>query len=208
MDRTLVDDSATLPDMDLPENLRTLGPTFHAALEYAQVVHAAQVRKDTDIPYVRHVLAVAELVVDDGGDEIEAIAALLHDAAEDQGGRLRLNDIEHRFNTRVAEIVEGCSEWIEEPDQGSADKPSWCDRKREYINRIANEADHSILRVSLADKVNNSTTTVADLEKSGTDMLTRFNAGAIDQLWYYRGLESAFRGRGSKALHQKLLTAV
>jgi (p)ppGpp synthase/HD superfamily hydrolase len=102
-----------------------LGPDYHRALEYATIIHAAQVRKGTGTAYITHPVAVAELVVSDGGTETAAIAALLHDAVEDQGGRRRLDDIERRFGARVAEIVAGCSEWIQERHQKSADEPSW-----------------------------------------------------------------------------------
>lgn len=92
-----------------------LAPDYARALDYAQIIHVAQLRKGTDTPYITHPIAVAELVLEHGGSESEAVAALLHDAVEDQGGRLRLNDIERRFGERVAEIVAGCSEWIQEP---------------------------------------------------------------------------------------------
>lgn len=185
-----------------------LSPAHEAALEYATTIHAAQVRKGTDTPYITHPIAVAELVLNDGGTETEAIAALLHDAVEDQGGRRRLDDIERRFGARVAEIVAGCSEWIEEPDQTSADKPSWCERKHAAIAHIAADTDESILRVSLVDKLHNARAIVADLDAHGPAMLSRFNAAPIDLLWYYRGLVRAFRHRGSAALHAELTDTV
>src|SRR5215468_3319350 len=96
---------------------------FDRALVYARETHAEQMRKGTDIPYVSHLLAVASLVLEDGGDEDEAIAALLHDAVEDQGGDQRLNDVRSRFGDRVAAIVESCSDSSEQP------KPPWRTRK-------------------------------------------------------------------------------
>ena len=185
-----------------------LGAAYASALEYAAIAPAAQVRKGGDTPYITHLEAVAELVLEDGGTETEAIAALLHDAVEDQGGRRRLEDIRHRFGPRVAEIVEGCTEWIEEPGQTSADKPSWCQRKTAAIAHVAAETDRSVLRVSLADKEHNARSIAADLESHGPRMLSRFNAGPIDLLWYYRGLVDAFRERGSPALHTQLADAV
>ncbi|MEP7378010.1 MAG: DUF429 domain-containing protein [Chloroflexota bacterium] len=185
-----------------------LGPAYRAALEYATIAHAAQVRKGTDTPYITHPVAVAELVLRDGGTETEAVAALLHDTVEDQGGRRRLDDVEHRFGWRVAQIVAGCSEWIQEPGQGPDDKPDWCERKGAAIAHIAAETDESILRVALADKLHNSREIVADLKTHGPAMLTRFNAGPIDLLWYYRGLVRAFRQRGSFALHRELAETI
>ncbi len=186
----------------------SLGEAYHAALEYATIIHAAQVRKGSDTPYVEHPIAVAELVVEHGGTETEAIAALLHDAVEDQGGRRRLEDIEHRFGARVAEIVAGCSDWIQEPGQSEADEPSWCERKVAAIAHVREETDESILRVSLADKVHNAGAIVADLGHQGPAMLTRFNAAPIDLLWCYRGLGGAFRERGLPALHSQLADKV
>jgi predicted RNase H-like nuclease len=186
----------------------SLGEAYHAALEYATIIHAAQVRKGTDTPYIEHPIAVAGLVLEHGGTETEAIAALLHDAVEDQGGRRRLDDIERRFGARVAEIVAGCSDWIQEPGQSEADEPSWCERKVAAIAHVREETDESILRVSLADKVHNAGAIVADLGQQGPAMLTRFNAAPIDLLWYYRGLVNAFRERGLPALHRSLADAV
>ncbi len=173
---------------------------YERALEYARIIHAAQRRKGTDIPYITHPVAVAELVLGHGGSQEEAIAALLHDAAEDQGGRLRLDDIRERFGERVATIVEGCTDWIMEPDKTEKDKLDWRPRKEAYISHIADETDESILLVSLADKVHNAGAIVADLETHGPDMMERFNAGAQDVLWYYRSLAEVFRARGNPQL--------
>lgn len=186
----------------------SLGDAYYAALEYATIAHAAQVRKGTTRPYIEHPIAVAELVMEDGGTETEAIAALLHDAVEDQGGRRRLDDIERSFGGRVAEIVAGCSEWIEEPHQTPADKPSWCERKTTSIEHIEAETDEAILRVTLADKVHNAGAIVADLRPQGAAMLDCFNAAPIDILWYYRRLVDAFGERGSPALHSTLTDTV
>jgi (p)ppGpp synthase/HD superfamily hydrolase len=101
-----------------------LTPQFEDALLYAARIHALQKRKGTDIPYIAHLLAVTALVLENGGGADDAIAALLHDAAEDQGGRPRLDDIRRRFGDRVAKIVEGCSDTFEDP------KPPWRPRKR------------------------------------------------------------------------------
>jgi (p)ppGpp synthase/HD superfamily hydrolase len=181
-------------------NSSLTGSDYERALEYARIIHAAQRRKGTDIPYITHPEAVAELVLGHGGSEEEAIGALLHDAAEDQGGRLRLDDIRERFGERVATIVEGCTDWIMEPDKTEKDKLDWRPRKEAYISHIADETDESILLVSLADKVHNAGAIVADLETHGPDMMERFNAGAQDVLWYYRSLAEVFRTRGNPQL--------
>jgi predicted RNase H-like nuclease len=191
-----------------PRHARSGGPDYQGALEYATITHAAQVRKGTDTPYIEHPKAVAELVLDHGGTETEAIAALLHDAVEDQGGRRRLDDIEQRFGPDVARIVAGCSDWIREPDQSASDEPSWCERKRAALAKIAAETDESILRVSLADKVHNASSIAADLRVGGQGVMSRFSAAPTDLLWYYRGLVGAFRERGPATLHRQLTDAV
>lgn len=166
---------------------------FEEAFAYAAHVHAAQTRKgDAGIPYVGHLLGVCSLVLEDGGDEDEAIAALLHDAPEDQGGRPVLDEIRERFGERVARIVEGCSDTLEQ------DKPPWAERKARYLAHLE-AAEPSVLRVSIADKVYNLGSTVADLRVDGAKVWERFNARADDQLWYYGSLLDVFRRRNASA---------
>ncbi len=165
-----------------------LGPRFEAALLHAVHVHGGQRRKGTSIPYVSHLLGVASLVLDDGGDEDEAIAALLHDAAEDQGGQDRLDDIATRFGERVARIVDGCSDTFETP------KPDWLVRKKAYVERLEHEpAD--VLKVSLADKLYNARAIVRDVDSLGPTVWRRFNAAPLDLAWYYRALAEVFGRR-------------
>jgi predicted RNA-binding Zn-ribbon protein involved in translation (DUF1610 family) len=194
--------------IDQPMNEHDPMTNYDRALAYAHAAHAGQLRKGTSTPYISHPIAVAELVRQHGGTQTEAIAALLHDTVEDQGGRARLDDIEQRFGARVAQIVAACSEWIEEPHQTSADKPSWDERKRAAITRLEAETDESVLRVALADKLHNARSIVADLEVHGPQMLTRFNAPPDELLWYYRRLVDAFRGKGLEELHQEFEAAV
>ena len=97
---------------------------FDRALLYATHVHGGQVRKETSIPYVAHLLAVAATVLEYGGDEDLAIAALLHDSAEDRGGGERLDDVRNRFGERVAQIVEGCSDSLADTSKGER-KADW-----------------------------------------------------------------------------------
>jgi (p)ppGpp synthase/HD superfamily hydrolase len=144
--------------------MTALGPRFDEALAYAADAHAGQVRKGTSIPFVAHLLAVTALVLEDDGDEDHAIAALLHDAPEDAGGRDRLDDIRRRFGDRVADIVEACSDTFEVP------KPAWRPRKERYLTHLETAPD-DVLRVSLADKVHNlrrsCSTTSASATRSG-----------------------------------------
>src|SRR6476646_2241794 len=107
-----------------------LGPKFEDAVRYVVIAHAAQKRKDTQIPYVAHLLAVSALVLEAGGTEEQAIAALLHDAAEDCGGQPRLDDIRHRFGDEIADIVEACSDSLTED---AAEKAPWKERKAQYL---------------------------------------------------------------------------
>ena len=104
---------------------------FDRALLYATHVHGGQVRKKTVIPYVAHLLAVSATVLEYGGDEDQAIAGLLHDAAEDQGGEPRLNDIRNRFGERVADIVQACSDSMADTAAGQP-KEDWNVRKERY----------------------------------------------------------------------------
>ncbi len=168
---------------------RKLGERFEEALVYSARIHDAQVRKASDVPYVSHLLGVAALVLEDGGDEDEAIGALLHDAAEDQGGRERLEDIRRRFGDRVAAIVDGCTDTYETP------KPDWDLRKRAYIEHLREVGDLGILRVSLADKLHNARSIFRDLSLSGDEVWERFTRGREQQLWYYGALVEVFRGR-------------
>jgi (p)ppGpp synthase/HD superfamily hydrolase len=165
---------------------------FSRALDYATRAHAEQMRKGSGIPYVSHLLAVAALVLEDGGDEDEAIAALLHDAVEDQGGAERLADVEREFGPRVAAIVESCSDSLVVP------KPPWRERKAAYIAHLE-EAEPPAVRVSLADKVHNVRTIVLDYRRLGEALWTRFDPDA-DPVWYYRSLAGVFARRSSSPL--------
>lgn len=158
---------------------------FEEALVYAATLHRRQLRNATRIPYVSHLLGVASLVLEAGGDEDETIAALLHDAAEDQGGRETLNEIRQRFGERVADIVHACSDTLE------AEKPPWAGRKRAYLARLEG-ASPSVLLVSSADKLHNARAILADYRAIGEDLWQRFRGGRDGTLWYYRALVDAF----------------
>jgi (p)ppGpp synthase/HD superfamily hydrolase len=152
------------------------------AVAYAARVHAAQRRKGTNIPYISHLLGVSSLVLEAGGDEDLAIAALLHDAAEDHGGETRLTDIAERFGDRVALIVRECSDSLLTEGQQKSD---WETRKREHMARLATAGDDTLV-VWAADKVHNARSLVTDVQIYGADELAKFHAPADRILWYYR----------------------
>jgi (p)ppGpp synthase/HD superfamily hydrolase len=170
---------------------------FDDAVRYAHETHREQKRRGNDAPYIGHLLGVASIVIDDGGSEDEAIAALLHDAAEDQGGRERLNDIRTRFGDPVAKIVEDCTDSWETP------KRPWIDRKREYIEH-ARSLPAPSLRVAAADKVHNAYAILRDLRNTGERVWERFNAPADDVIAYYEGLVRSFRHAGGGRLVEEL----
>lgn len=174
-----------------------LGPRFERALTFAARKHASQVRNGTVIPYVSHLLAVASLVLEQGGDEDQAIAALLHDTVEDCGGRPVLEEIRGAFGERVAYIVDACTDSYEEP------KPPWIERKRAYVDRLASEPNEVIL-VSLADKVHNARTIAADYRALGEAFWRRFRASKQQVLWYERALVEVFRPKGRSPLFDEL----
>ena len=158
---------------------------FGEALAYANRIHAAQVRKGADIPYVSHLLGVAALAIEMGADEDQAIAALLHDAVEDQGGLARLEDIRETFGERAAGMVADCTDSEVEP------KPPWRARKEAYLTSLSKKPADSLL-VSLADKTHNARAIVDDLTEHGEVVWDRFTGGKDGSLWYYRALADAF----------------
>lgn len=177
--------------------MTTLTARFEDAFHYANALHGTQRRKGGDVPYISHLLGVASLVLDDGGDEDEAIAALLHDAAEDHGGRPRLDDIRKRFGDKVARIVEHCTDsWVEP-------KEPWVERKQRYVEH-AGSLPADALRVSVADKVHNAYSILRDLRNVGESIWERFTAEADDVVEYYAGLVRAFRQAGGGPLVQEL----
>ncbi len=169
---------------------RPLGERFNDALVYAHTLHRHQPRKGKDIPYIGHLLGVASLVLEAGGDEDMAIAALLHDAVEDQGGQPRLDEIRKLFNPRVAEIVWGCTDSDEvDPDK----KAPWCERKQKYVAHVRDHADPHVRLVAAADKVYNARAVLLDHYEIGDAVFDRFSKGKPGTLWYYRALIDAFR---------------
>lgn len=178
-----------------------LSSRFEEALVYATRLHSKQVRKGTSTPYIAHLLGVTALVLESGGDEDQAIAALLHDAVEDQGGYKTLGEIRFKFGKHVAEIVVGCTDAFRSP------KPPWKQRKEEYIERLRSEPPEVRL-VSLADKLHNARSILVDLRKDGEATWKKFNGGKQGTLWYYRSLVQVFQETGSDDMTEELVRAV
>lgn len=159
---------------------------FESALSFAFRLHQNQYRKQSEIPYISHLLAVTAIVLENGGTEDEAIAALLHDAVEDQGGYETLNEIEEQYGSDVAEIVEGCSDSFTDP------KPAWEERKSIYLIKIKGSSD-AIQLVSLADKVHNARSILRDIQTGEIGIWDKFNGGKDGTLWYYQSLVEVFK---------------
>lgn len=174
---------------------------FEEALAFANQLHGQQVRKGTLIPYVSHVISVAAIVLEHGGDEHEAIAALLHDAVEDQGGKRVSDEIPRRFGDRVADVVAGCTDADEIP------KPPWRQRKEAYLAHLG-DAPASLRLVSAADKLHNARAIVADYRALGDDLWNRFNSTKSENLWYYRSLLQVFTTAGPSPLIDELARVV
>ncbi len=181
----------------IPKRPRVVSQRFIHALSYAAQLHARQIRKRTERPYIGHLLGVASIVIEYGGDEEMAIAALLHDAVEDQGGLPRLREIRKKFGKRVAHIVDGCTDAYTEP------KAPWLDRKHDYITRVTGE-NHEVRLVSAADKLSNARETLHELRLHGDSVFERFAGRKTGTLWYYRELINAFRRAGSNPLVEEL----
>lgn len=174
-----------------------LSQRFIDAFVYAAELHATQVRKGAGVPYISHLMAVSAIVLENNGTEDEAIAALLHDAIEDQGGDATRQEIIRRFGPEVAAIVDGCT------DAETIPKPPWRARKEEYVAHIAG-ASPSVRLVSSADKLHNARTILADYRLLGEALWGRFTGAREGTLWYYRALINAFRAVESNPLIEEL----
>lgn len=174
-----------------------LSPRFEAAVTLAMELHREQHRKASTVPYVSHLFAVTALVAESGGGEDEQIAALLHDAVEDQGGAPTLARIRAEFGEHVAGIVSACSDTDQVP------KPPWRARKQAYLEHLR-EAPRAVLLVSAADKLHNLRSTVLDARELGAAVFERFNGGHAGTLWYYRSLVELFERRLGGPLAEEL----
>jgi (p)ppGpp synthase/HD superfamily hydrolase len=163
---------------------------FEDALRFAAKLHAKQTRKGSDTPYIAHLLAVTAFVLEHGGTEDEAIAALLHDAVEDQGGKRTLRRIRKRYGRRVARIVKGCSDT--DTDTDTQEKPPWIERKTAYIDHLRT-ASPSVRLVAAADKLHNARSVLTDYRALGDELWSRFSVGRDGSLWFYRQVTAALQ---------------
>jgi (p)ppGpp synthase/HD superfamily hydrolase len=183
----------------MKQNLLTT--RFNDALQYAAQLHAGQVRKVSGEPYVAHLLGVASIVLDYGADEDEAIAALLHDAIEDQGGAETGAEIGRRFGPVVAAIVIGCT------DSDTLPKPPWQERKEAFLARLEHSSP-SIRLVAAADKLHNARSLLRDLRQKGKVIWNHFKGGREKTLWYYRQVVEHLKHLGTTPLIEELDRAV
>ena len=170
-----------------------VGNRFRDALVWAAELHEDQKRKGGDVPYVSHLIGVASIVLEHGGDEDQAIGALLHDALEDQAHKMSPNEIRARFGDRVEAIVEACTDGNPE-EQRDRDPARWRVRKQIYIDQVATKPADALL-VSMADKLYNARAILEDFREIGDKLWPRFTAGRVGNLWYYRALLTAFKAR-------------
>jgi (p)ppGpp synthase/HD superfamily hydrolase len=173
---------------------------FDDAFRFAHRLHRDQTRKGTSIPYISHLMIVASIVLEHGGDEDQAMAALLHDAAEDQGGAETLAEIRRAFGQSVAAIVSDCTDAWTEP------KPPWRERKEAYLDALPTKPARSLL-VSLADKTHNAEAILFDYRELGDSLWGRFNGGADGTRWYYGVLAELFADASPGRLSERLARA-
>jgi (p)ppGpp synthase/HD superfamily hydrolase len=178
-----------------------LGPRFLRAFQFAAEKHAGQTRKASTIPYIAHLMGVASLVLEAGGDEDLAIAALLHDVVEDCGGAYMLREVRRWWGKRVAKVVDGCT------DADTIPKPPWLERKKSYIRHLK-KADADTRLVSAADKLNNVRSVLSDYRAIGESVWSRFNGGREGTLWYYRTLLDVFLRHKRNRITRELELAV
>jgi (p)ppGpp synthase/HD superfamily hydrolase len=190
----------------MPESRATepmLTERFQRAFGLASEIHARQLRKGTSIPYLAHLMSVAALVLEHGGDEDAAISGLLHDAIEDSDDGARTEArIRGEFGDRVADTVLACSDAVAVPGEVKA---PWRERKERYIRRLAGEASPGVLLVSACDKLHNARSIVADLRAVGAAMWGRFSQrDPAAHLWYYQSLADCYAGRVPEGLAAEL----
>jgi (p)ppGpp synthase/HD superfamily hydrolase len=162
-----------------------LSRRFQEAFLFAYRLHQNQERKESKVPYIAHLMGVSGLVMEYGGNEDEAIAGLLHDAAEDQGGSAVLVEIQRNFGETVTAIVRGCSDWLDGP------RPPWKRRKEAYLIHLKG-AKEDVQLVSACDKLYNARTVLSDLRRMGDDVWSRFSGGKAGLMWYFESLTRVF----------------
>jgi (p)ppGpp synthase/HD superfamily hydrolase len=174
---------------------------FDQALVFASQVHRQQFRKETTIPYVSHLLAVCALVLESGGTEDQAIAALLHDAPEDQGGAAMLERIRHEFGEAVGRLVEQCGEPLE------PQKSSWRHRKEAFMRHLASVPAEPLL-IIVADKIHNLSCILEEHRRCGDAVFERFGGRKDGTLWYYGRLSEVLSSRAPEPLARRLAELV
>lgn len=174
---------------------------FEQALIYTTRLHAQQVRKATGVPYISHLLSVTALVLEAGGNEEEAIAALLHDAVEDQGGEATRTEIYHHFGERIVAIVDDCTEFRTEI------KPPWQERKLHYIEQLR-VGSPAARRVALADKLHNMRSLLFDYRQQGEAIWSAFSTGKEGMLWFYHSLLTMYREVAPSPMVEELARVV
>jgi len=168
----------------------SLSPKFTEALIYSSEIHSKQRRKGGRVPYLAHLLGVAAIVLEDGGDEEEGIGGLLHDAVEDHPRQgLTQREILDRFGGRVHRIVIGCTD----SDPASDTKAPWEERKLRFIEHLRGEAHADVLRVAAADKLYNARSIINDMRMVGDEVWQRFSVPREKTIWYYRQVTNALR---------------
>ena len=174
-------------------------PTLAQGLAFALAAHGAQTRKGTEIPYVSHLLQVSGLVLEYGGDMVQATAALLHDIVEDTAATIE--EVMAQFGGEVAAIVADCTDT--RGDETPTHKRPWLERKQGYVAKLAGVPDRSALIIG-CDKLHNMRTLVASLEREGPEVLARFNAPPVQQRWLHGELLRALEGKLPGALYAEL----
>ncbi|RMG00541.1 MAG: HD domain-containing protein [Planctomycetota bacterium] len=178
-----------------------LNDRFDAALEFASTLHRKQLRKIGQTPYIGHLLRVCGTVIEFGATEDEAIAALLHDALEDQNRPGLADEIAARFGDAVLEMVTALSDSTEQP------RPPWRERKEAFLARLR-EATSSVRLIAAADKLDNVRSTITALQVFGDEIWTRFHGGREGTLWYYRQIVAVLGEASEHALVAELADAV
>jgi GTP pyrophosphokinase len=174
-----------------------LSKRFVDALNFAVTLHAQQQRKVSGAPYAAHLLGVASIAMEYGASETEAVAALLHDAIEDQGGAAMREQLQRRFGDEVTAIVEGCTDAVAQP------KPPWRQRKEAYVAHLRH-ASPSVCLVSAADKLHNARALLQEYRARGEAVWGHFRGGRVGMLWYYEALVAALKQAGSTPLVEEL----
>lgn len=186
-----------MPSAEL-KTMPQLTERYLDALRLAYKLHSGHFRKHKHVPYLSHLMSVSSLVLENGGSENEAIAALLHDAVEDQGGRATLNLIKDQFGPDVSSLVEACT------DAATIPKPPWKERKEAFLKSLQN-APEAVMRIVMADKLHNLRAIYRDLVLSdGSDLAWEiFTGGKEGTLWYYRSLEQIFQAQPHSFLRKE-----